>query len=305
MKNETRDMDYIDNLLKKALKSAETPDEELVQKVKNELIKRDFVMKKNNIVKHSFRVVAVVVISLLLATTAFAAWYINFLKPSEVAGAISDELLSAAFDSKDAVNINASVTSGDYTFTLLAVVTGKDITSMPYIVDGCELHNDRTYVILAIQNADGTPITKEIYNTDVSFFTSPLVKGLKPWLVNIYTMNGGYSEKIVDGVLYRIVECNTVEMFADRGLYFAVRTGTFYSTDAFTYDEQTGEITANPNYVGSNAIFDLPIDKSLADPEKAEQYLNGIDYYSVPSDEDNENVVVESVNDNIVLIPKN
>ena len=73
-------------------------------------------------------------------------------------------------------------------------------------------------------------------------------------------------------------------MFADRGLYFAICTDTFYDKDAFIYNEQTGEIKANPNYDGASAVFDLPIDKSLADPEKAEQYLKNM--YQQP-DEDN------------------
>jgi hypothetical protein len=65
-------------------------------------------------------------------------------------------------------------------------------------------------------------------------------------------------------------------MFADRGLYFAVCTGVFYDRDAFLWDERTGEVTVNPDFDGASAVFDLPIDPSRADPEKAARYLNDL-----------------------------
>ena len=121
-------------------------------------------------------------------------------------------------------------------------------------------------------------IENEIRVTNISprFFVSPLVKGLKPWEVNAATMNGAYAESFVDGVLYRLVECDNVTMFADRGLYFAICTDAFISNGTFNFDEKSGEIGVNPDYSGASAVFDLPIDKSLADPEKAEQYLNSL-----------------------------
>jgi hypothetical protein len=42
----------------------------------------------------------------------------------------------------------------------------------------------------------------------------------------------------------------------------------------FLFNEETGEISANPSYEGALAIFDLPLDSALADPVKAEQYLS-------------------------------
>ena len=95
-------------------------------------------------------------------------------------------------------------------------------------------------------------------------------------MVNIMSMGGGYSETVVDGVLYRIVECDNVEVFADSGLYFVASTGVFYNNGAFIWNEQTGDIEANPNFNGSSAVFDLPLDKKLADPVKAEQYLKDL-----------------------------
>jgi RNA polymerase sigma factor (sigma-70 family) len=125
------------------------------------------------------------------------------------------------------------------------------------------------------------PAPAEELNENVS----PLVKGLKPWEVNAATLGGGYSEAVTDGVLYRLVECDDVTMFADRGLYFTVCAETFIDNKVFKFNEQTGEISVNPNYSGASAIFDLPIDRSLSDPVEAEQYLN--DLCAPDADEEN------------------
>ncbi|HAB61689.1 MAG TPA: hypothetical protein DCE48_13520 [Lachnospiraceae bacterium] len=106
------------------------------------------------------------------------------------------------------------------------------------------------------------------------FFVSPLIKGLKPWQYNIATMNGGYQDFVEDGIMYRLMECNNVEMFADRGIYLCVSDTTFYSVDAYDYDELTGEIAPNSEYAGINVLFDLPIDISKANREKADAYIN-------------------------------
>lgn len=261
----------IDALLSDALKSAEVPNPELIEKIKRIKEREDFVMKKS-IIRHSFSYVAAVVLVLtLFCTTAFAAWY--FLKPSEVADNFSDKALSAAFESETAININQSITSGDYIFTLLAIVSGEDITDNPTYSNG-EIHNDRTYTVVVIEKKDGSmPNPQDIEYNEISFYISPYIKGLKPWQVNAHTMNGGYSETVVDGVMYRIIECDEVAMFADKGVYLGINTGAFYNSEAFFYDETTGTLTANPNFDGISLVFDLPLNKDFADPEKAEKYL--------------------------------
>ncbi len=282
----------IDMLLKGALSSTETPDAELIQKVKYNLIKEEPILNKSAI-KYSFpTAVAAVMAFVLIGTTAFAAGY--FLKPSEIADKFADYTLSAAFESESAVNINTSVTSGNYTFSLLAIVTGKDITDMPYYSE--DVQDERIYAVIAIQKVDGTPMpsTQDSEFGKTSFFASPLVKGLNPAKVNITTMNGGYSETVIDGIMYRIVECDNFDIFADRGLYFAICTDMFYNGDAFICNEETGEIKANPDYDGASAVFNLPLDKTLADPEKAEQYLNSL---YTQSDADNADGVSDSWSD--------
>jgi hypothetical protein len=289
MKNNNLNVDF---LLREAMRSSAMPDAELVEKVKQNTFKEKSVIMKNNTMRHSFSAIAVIVAILLTATTVFATWY--FLKPSDIADKVGNHTLSAAFESETAININASATSGDYTFTLLAVVTGKDISDMPYYKND-ELQNDRTYAVLAIQKVGDIPFDNQSVD---NFFASPLIKDTNPAQVNAMSMGGGYSQSIVEGVLYRIVECDNVEIFADRGLYFAVCSGMFYNRNAFIWNEQTGEIKPNPDSSEASAVFDLPIDKSLANPEKADQYLKEL--FPPPSIDYNESEL-EASDDNSII----
>ena len=207
----------------------------------------------------------------LLSTTAMAAAWI-LLRPAEVPKQFNNHTLSDAFDSEKAIIINDSITSGEYTFTLMAVVNGEGISD--YFGTAVERQPERTFVILAVQNADGTPIQMETFDDELSqLMVSPLVKGLEPLWVNVASMGGSASSCLVDGVVYRLVECDSFMMFADRGLYLGVCSSPFIMLDTFKFDKITGEITANPDSPGINIVFDLPVDASYADPERAEQYL--------------------------------
>jgi hypothetical protein len=270
--NKKTDADY---MLKAALGCSERPSPELIRKVKKSIVEEDYALKKHPI-QRGFSAAAIAVVCVMLVTaTAFAAW--QFLKPADVVRQVGDNALAAAFDSDSAVNINQSAASGDYIFTFLAVVSGKDISDMPLYSDG-NLQNDRTYAVLAVQNADGSAMpdpSSDAYG-DIAFFATPLVRGLAPWFVNAATLHGAYSEKVADGILYRIVECDNVAVFADRGLYFAVSTGSFFSRDAFAYDEVSGTVTANPDFSGASVVFDLPLDTGLADSAKAAEIVKNL-----------------------------
>lgn len=161
--------------------------------------------------------------------------------------------------------INESQTCGDLKITLLGMVSGKNLSK--YVN---ELDENKTYVVTAFENTDGTPMDFE--KADV--IVSPLVKGLKPWQFNVFFLGGGAESAKAqeEKVVYRITECDSVEMFADRGVYISVSNGV-PSSDAYQFNEKTGEITRNESYKGVNALFNLPIDKSKADPEAAEKYL--------------------------------
>ena len=79
-------------------------------------------------------------------------------------------------------------------------------------------------------------------------------------------MSGNYTDMTEDGILYRLFECDSIEMFADHDLYLCVSEGMFYNTDAYCYDELTGKIRRNEEYEGLNALFKLPLVISNANP---------------------------------------
>ena len=230
------------------------------------------VMKKS-IFRRFGTVAAAVLAIMVVTTTVFAASH--FLRPSEVAERIGDATLSAAFESESAININQSITSGNHIFTLLAVVSGEDITGHPIYNSTGEILRDRTYAVLAIQATDGDPMPLPMDAEYQPFTVSPFIKGESPLHINAFTMDGGSISMVVDGVMYMIADFTNVKAFADRGVYLGVNIGVMMSdiADAFVLDEQTGVITANPIFDGSNAVFRLPLDYSLANPARAAEIL--------------------------------
>ncbi|TVX99718.1 hypothetical protein [Cohnella terricola] len=272
------DSEKLDRLLKQALASEEEPEE----KLNEELINR---YKERNRMKRGTRKrlsagVLVAVLAVALSATAYAAT--QLFSSKQVAEHLGEKALAGAFGSSDAIEINKTVTSGGYEVTLHGIVSGAGLRGL----DASGISSDRTYAVVSVARQDGSPMPKTSdpeYGKD-PFFVSPLIKGLKPWQVNIFTMKGGYAETVVDGIAYRLIECDGVEMFADRGVYLAVSSGgSFFSKDAFVYDEQTGEIAPNGDYAGAAVLFDLPLDKVKADPAKADAYLREL--LKEPSDE--------------------
>ena len=262
----------LDILLKNTLKSDYIPDYQLDLQIINKE------KEKGNKRLKGLREIPVFLIVccalLFFSVSAFAAW--RLLSPRDVAMHIGDKQLSKAFDSKDAILMNESLKYGDYTITLLGTVTGRNITN--FVTEGDTVSPDRTYAVVAISRTDGIPMpgtSSEEYGK-TPFFVSPLIQGLDPRKYNIITMNGGYSEITKDGIMYRIIACDNVEIFADRKNYICVTNTVFYENNAFIYNEDTGEISINTKYTGMNLLFDLHLNKNKADKEAAEKYLEGI-----------------------------
>ena len=209
--------------------------------------------------------------------TAVAAW--KYLTPEKVAEEVEDQGLAAAFQGEDAISIQESQEYGPYKITLLGVVSGENLSQYARTDGAGEIRSDRTYVVTAIENADGSPrpaTSEEGYGQE-PFFVSPLIKGQNPSFFNAMTMGGGYTEFVQDGIQYRITETDNVEAFADRTLYLAVNSGPLYDNGAYQFDEATGEITRNEAYDGVNALFHLPLDESKADKEKADAYIKQLE----------------------------
>ena len=248
----------LDELLKDALTPRNEPSFLLNQKILNQVKEQ-----KEMIGKEKRRLsVATIVLAFVLcfgSVTAYGAW--KYLSSADVAEKMQDNTLAEIFLSEKAKVINETQTYGGYQITLLSMVSGELLTEHPMYNDGT-IMTDRTYVVVAIENADGTPMpsTSEDAYGELEFFASPLMKGYNPVMHNIITMSGAYGEIEEDGILYRLLECNNVENLATDEIYICVSDGVFYNARAYQYDETTGEISRNEEYNGLNALFVLPIE---------------------------------------------
>ena len=281
--------DNMDELLRMALAPSKEPDELLNRRVLKRMETEERIMRKRedqekNRIEKRRRIPAAVIgfgALCVASATAYAAY--RYLSLSQVAERLEDQGLAEAFQGEDAVTVNETQSSGGYRITLLGSTAGRDISD--YLrTSGGQVQEDGIYTVVAIEREDGTPMpdtSSDAYREE-QFFVSPYVRGLDPVWYNAVTMGGGYSEFVQDGVMYRLVQTDNVEMFADRGVYVGVSSGTFYDAGAYRYDESTGEMTRNEDYRGANALFVLPVDASKADPEAAaacvarwEEELNG------------------------------
>jgi len=262
----------MDKIFDDALRHALTPKDEasvsLNQKILNRVEEQRTMVERK---KRSVPAAAVIAVFVLCVSsvTAYAAW--KYLSSSDVAKNIQDSKLSEVFLSEQALVINETQSYGDYSATLLSIVSGELLSEYPHYKNE-SIAADRTYAVVAIENANGTPILGAL-----EFFASPLIGDYNPAFYNIASMSGNYSDMIEDGVLYRLLECDTIEIFADHDLYLCVTEGTFYNTEAYCYDKSTGKISRNEKYEGLNALFGLPVDISKADPEKAAQYIASLE----------------------------
>ncbi|MEE0418515.1 MAG: hypothetical protein UDG86_00545 [Lachnospiraceae bacterium] len=272
MKDEKR----IHELLKHALSEKWEPTEELNKRILKQIEEGQNMQKKNGCRKRKVvpGLALAAVLILLMGVTCFAA--VKLLSLKQVVEKMENPEIEKAFESKDAVKIDQTVIKNGYEITLMGIARGEQIQNFDR--ENPEIQSKSTYAVVAIAKEDGTPMDMEGENAyDELFFISPLVKGLEPWQYNIGTMNGSYCEDIVDGIRYRIIQCDDIEIFADRGVYLSVLGGGFYNSDAYHFDEKSGEITANKEYNGINLLFDLPLDAGKANPEEATRYLNELE----------------------------
>lgn len=197
----------------------------------------------------------------LIGTTVLAAYHL--LTPEEIALYVGYEELAEVFE-KDGTVLNIPPQqSGDYTIQIMGITSGKNLT------DFIDVEEDRSFIVGSISRTDGGKL-----GNYPGVQMSPLVSGYEPWRVNIFTLNGGKSEFISndDMVDYFVYECDTLEIFADRTVYIAFYEGVAPSAEIFSFNDD-GTIEFNESYTGIKALFEIPLDKSKADAEKAAQIV--------------------------------
>ena len=271
-------MKNMDDVLYEALSPMEKPSINLNRKILE--ANKEINMKRIVPLKHKFSLSAAAAIFALVialySVTAYAA--LKYLSAQEVASALSENKLAEGFGSDNLLKEAQTQHFEDYDVTLLGLVSGQNLSE--YIsVDNGEIISDNTYAAVAISRADGSPMldtSSDDYGKE-DFLVSPYIEGLDPAQYNIFSLNaGGYLAVVENGVQYRIMEVENIEAFADRKIYLGVSDGSFYNSEAYIYDTNTGSLSRNSDYSGVNALFVLPIEASKADQDKANAILEKI-----------------------------
>lgn len=213
---------------------------------------------------------ACLVLTLMCGGTAYAAFH--YLSSSQIAEHMGTDSLKNLFTSSKSVKINETQEFEDYQVTYLGMADTTDVQK--YGLKG-DFESDTMYSVLAVKRTDGAAMempTQDNKNT-IDLYVTPMIRGTNPMKVNAFTMNGSVVKMVKDGVLYILYSQNTLEKFADTGVYLAVMNGKFYCEEAYM-SKESGEFTRNPDYKGINALFEMPLNHSLSNKEEAKRLLD-------------------------------
>lgn len=208
---------------------------------------------------------------LAVSSTVFAA--VKYLTEDEIVSELGNDAAQDAFQGEESLELDETLEAGDYRFKLYGVTTKEALINSGFKED--MVREGGTYIVLSIEHLDGEPMpdtSSDAYN-NLHFFISPLIQGLEPWQYNMGSMGGAHSTIVRGGVLYRMIQCDDIALFADRQIYLCITDTDFYETEAYNYSESDGTITRNEAYEGMNLLMELPIDPKRADEKKAQEYL--------------------------------
>lgn len=271
-------MNKLDAILYESLEEDDIPSQML-----NRQILDKAKMEEKKMINNKKNMVAAAAVTLCVALagggTAYAAY--RYLTSSEVADSVSNnDSLVKAFESEDAISINEVQKSGDYAFNLMGIVTGSDLA--PYVSDDSrnEIDSKKTYITMAISMNDGSKMANR------NFCVSPLIGGVPFSVAN----NGTLDTQLIwfeqDGVIYELVECDNLEMFADRGVWISAVDSFGDEAHAYVLNED-GSYTKNSSYEGFSALFKIPFDASKADKAAADEYLKNLESENAVDTEQN------------------
>lgn len=273
--NEMHELErHVDGLLRRAYELDAAPAPGLADRVCKALAEAETPRRRVRLSRPA-AVAAVAAVVLLLSVGAYAAS--RFLRAGELAEVMDFPELAELFEGQDVIELNQSVTAGDYTFSLRAVTRSEQDVYTSSSGD-----RGHFYAVVAVTRKDLEGLEeippREYTEISADVTVTPLVKGCAPWHVN------AVGDRIIlykpyKDAAYIVTDCADFTCFADRGLYLGVCTDRYVRQDAFLFDEATGEIAANPDFQGASAVFELPVDPSLADPETAREIVERADYF--------------------------
>lgn len=251
---------------------------DLLQQRARELEKERNSMTFNKTKKMAVLIAACVA---LLAVSVSAA--VMWLTPAQVTQEQGQPLLAEAFSGPDAISINETVESGDFSITLLGLVSGRNLDTL-----NPDLEADHTYSVLALRRLDGKPLENETFDFG-SYTMTPLVAGTSPAAVNNWTLDAGVTGMDKDGVYYYLLDTASIEMFADRTVYMAFYEGSAPNNTIFTVADD-GTISFAEDFTGVQALFTLPLDPAKADRVAADAFLteNSMGWTNERSDPEDE-----------------
>ena len=260
--------DKLDELLFDALREEEEPSPMLNRRI---LAQANMEGKKMKQGRRNLAAAAAITLCIVAAGggTVYGAY--RYLTAGQVAKSVSEsEKLAEAFESEDALQGREVQESGAYTFRFLGLVSGTDLERIAVPVNQEELSEKKTYAAVAISRRDGGAMGED------SFCVSPLIGGVPFLVANNGTMGTSMTWFVQDGVLYELVECDDLEIFADRGVWLSVVENFGDESSAYTLKED-GTYVKNPEYDGVNALFQLPLDETKADRGAADRYLEELE----------------------------
>lgn len=271
-------MTDLDGLLKASLTADAEPDPMLNRRIVMQAERKKTMRKTTRFAVRKMAVAGIAACVIAASSvTAFAAY--NFLNPGQVVTEVTgNERLAAAFDSPDAVAVDQTQRVGDYSVTLLGMVTGEELGDALATADDADkqgtsqIDPSHTYVTVAVTHVDGTPMA----DADEPLNLSPLVNGVDWHLLNLGTMGAVLSSMEVDGTLYELLECDDLQVFANQGVKLGVGGGFGDEGTLYTCDAQTGQWSKAAPQDTDCALFDLPFDASKADPQAAQELLDAL-----------------------------
>lgn len=220
--------------------------------------------RKENVTmtRKPIKVLAVVVaVIALLSVSAYAIS--SYLSAKEVAEKTGYNDVAPLFENSGFTP--QTITDENYSVTLHGVVSGSKLEN----IDGADVEETRSYIVVSVANTDGTPLSG-IDGMPLQF--SPLVGGFDVWKVNAWTLGAGASGLEHEGVLYYLFDTSDIEIFADYTVYVAAYEGFLPSADIFTLQDD-GTIVYNENYQGFKAMFTFDLDETKADPEAVKEFI--------------------------------
>lgn len=215
---------------------------------------------------------AAAILALLILSVSAVSVKIFSSHAAKIAESFRDSKLAEAFDSGDSIILNETVQSGEFNITLVGLVSGVGLTEYP----SGGVDTSRTYAILELERLDGTPMNNQSLGGGVTDYTlTPLVSGYAPWRLNLWYLHSTATGGAMDGKFYYLIDTQDITIFADHTVYLAFYKGFAPDNSMFVMAED-GSISFAEDFEGVHALFTLPLDPSLADPEAVAEFIKDL-----------------------------